>query len=201
MNEFFAEGLKTETLSSRALLILAEMAIGLSYALATILGVMGAQRHAAPDLPIPVDFLRGLFIGSALWAALTGLSFLPMDKDRTNPIKIHTTLLWVLIPWITCTFIPVLYVFQSIGGEIMPQWTQIIQTCLFSALSFGLGGVVIGLTAILLHILFWRMLVGLKWGIILTCAMGSLLGLSAGWGAYGWTVISSQALFSLKLSL
>jgi hypothetical protein len=198
MKEFFAEGLKTETISSRALLILAEMGIGLSYALAIILGVMGAQRYAAPNLPIPVDFLRGLFLGCAIWASLTGLSFLPMDRDRTNPIKNRTALLWVLIPWITCTFIPLLYVFQSIGGEITSQWTQIIQTCLFSTLSFGLGGVVIGLTAILLQILFWRLLVSLKWGVILTCAMGFLLGLSAGWGAYGWTVLSSQVLFGLK---
>jgi hypothetical protein len=200
MKEFFAEGLETETLSSRTLLILAEMAIGLSFALAIILGVMGAQRYAVPDLPIPMDFLRGLFIGSAIWAALTGLSFLPMDRDRTNPIKNRTTLLWVMIPWITCTFIPLLYVFQSNGAEVTPQWTQIIQTCLFSALSFGLGGVLIGLTAILLQILFWRLLAGLKWGIILTCAMGFLLGLSVGWGAYGWTVFSSQVLFSLKFA-
>jgi hypothetical protein len=200
MKEFFAEGLKTETFSSRALLILAEIAIGLSYALATILGVMGAQRYAAPNLLIPVDFLRGLFIGSAIWASLTGLSFLPMDRDRTNPIKNRTALIWVLIPWIACTFLPLLYVYQSIAGENTPQWTQIIQTCVFSALSFGLGGVVIGLTAILLHIFFWRLLVGVKWGIILTCVMGFLLGLSAGWGAYGWTVLSSQVLFSLKFS-
>jgi hypothetical protein len=198
MKGFFAEGFDTQSLSSRFLLILAEIGIGLSYSLAAVLGVMRAQHDTTPNLPIPAGILHGLFIGTAIWAAITGLSFLPIDRDKTNPIKRRTTLLWVLIPLVTCTIIPLLYTLQAIEGRITLQWMQITQACLFSALSFGFGGVILGLTSILLQIFFCRLLVGLKWGIILTCVIGFLLGLSAGWAAYGWTVLSSQALFSLK---
>jgi hypothetical protein len=201
MRKFFVEGFDAETISFRPLLIIAELAIGLCYALATILGVMGAQRYAAPDIPIPDNIISGIFIGTAIWASLAGLSIRKTERIGYPSIKSRIPFAWILISFITCTAIPVLYVYQQIGELITIRWIQFIKTCLFAALSFGLGGVIIGLTAILLYSFFWRFLASLKWGKILTCAIAFLLGLSVGWAAYGWMVFSSQALFSLNLRL
>jgi hypothetical protein len=201
MNKFTFEGFKIKGLSSQAFFLMAGTAIGLSYALATILGVMGAQRFAAPSLPIPEEIIRGLFIGTAIWAALSGLTIHANHKDRTTPTRPRLALGWLLICFATCTAIPLLYVFQHNLEGVTFQWKQLILTSLFSASSFGVGGMIIGLTAILLHLFFWRLLIGLKWGILLTCALGFLQGLCSGWAAYGWMIFSTQTFISLNVIL
>jgi hypothetical protein len=200
MSKTFPERLTSESISSRALLIIALSAIGLTYALATILGVMGAQRTAAPDLPVPKEIAGGLFIGTAIWATLTGFSSRSADRNRSISIKGQIPFGWLVICFITCTAIPVIYTLGQTGERLTFLWGRFIQICFFSAFSFGVSGVIIGLTAILLHLFFWHLLAGLKWGSLVTCAMGFFLGLSAGWAAYGWTVFSSQALFTLTPS-
>ena len=199
MKKVTSEGFKSESLSSQAVLLIAGTAIGFSYALATILGFMGAQRIADPNLPIPEEIIRGLFIGTAIWAALSGLSIRANDEFRIASIRPRLALGWLLICFATCTAIPLLYAFQNNLEGITIQWKQILLTSLFSALSFGVGGVIIGLTAILLHLFFWRLLIGLKWGILLTCALGFLLGLCSGWAAYGWIIFSTQAFIRLNI--
>lgn len=201
MREFLTERIKTEYISSGAQIFIAEVAKALCYAFATILGIIGAQRNAAPNFPIPEKIVSGLFIGIAIWGALAGISISTVTMKRSSPIIGRTALRWVLISFLACTTIPIIYFLQQYWKILFLKWTNLIQTSLFSALSFGLGGVIIGLTAILLQIFFWRLLRGLRWGITLTCALGVFLGLGAGWAAYGWTVFSSQVLFSLKFPL
>jgi hypothetical protein len=201
MRRISIQRLETETIHSRALVVIAETAKSLCYALAMIIGVMSAQRYAAPDLPIPDNILWGIFIGTTIWASLTGLSIRKMKWNGGSSLNFHLPLGWLIISFLACTIIPILSIYQQIGEAITIFWIQFVRICIFSAFSFGLSGVMISLTTIFLHFFYWRFLVSLKWGIALICAIGVLLGLTVGWAVYGWMVFSSQALFSLNFHL
>jgi hypothetical protein len=201
MREFFNDRLKTETISSKVQIILAESAIGLCFGLATILGIMGAQRSAAPDFPIPENIVSALFIGIAIWSALAGISLSSANQKSIVSGKMRIGLGWILISFATCTILPIIYFLQNNWAILFIKWEELIQTSYLSALSFGVSGALIGITSVMLQFFFWRFLSGLRWGILLTCAISFFLGGSAGWAAYGWTVFSTQALLSLNFPL
>ena len=201
MREFLDDFLKAENISSHVQIIIAEIAIGMCFGLATILGIMAAQRSAAPDLPIPKDIVSALFIGVTIWSVLAGISLSAANMKINSLKKGRIGSGWVLISFIICTMIPIIYFLQNNWDILFIKWRQLIQTSFLSAFSFGIGGALIGVTAIMLQFFFWRLLSGLKWGTLLTCAISILLGASAGWAAYGWTVFSAQAFFNLNFLL
>jgi hypothetical protein len=201
MKDPFAERLNAQQLSYQVRIGVAGLIIGMSYGLATIIGILGAQRSAAPDFPIPNQIAIALLIGIAIWTALTSLSVGFTSPRDMTPQKLRMGLVWILISFITSTLIPLLVFYTSKDDPFALQWSDPVKLLMLSSLSFGLGGMIIGLIAVLVQAFFWRFLFRMRWGISLVTVLSFFMGMSAGWAAYGWTVFSSQALFSLYISI
>ena len=112
----------SESLSSRALSFLDGLMIGTCYGLATILGLVSAQRTAAPNFSIPEKVVLGLFIGIALWAALAGFSVSTVYTAKQKPAKGRVGFSWIAISFITSTVIPLLYFFFQNGHTMIIPW-------------------------------------------------------------------------------
>jgi hypothetical protein len=187
--------------SSRARSLLDGFLIGTFYSLAAILGVVSAQRTAAPHFSIPEKVILGLFIGIALWAGFSGFSIGSTYSAKPKKFRGKAGLIWMAVSFLTSTVIPLLYYFFQNGRVLILPWINYPKLFILSSLSFGLGGSIIGISALVMHHFYWRFLKGLRWGISLASALSFLIGLSAGWAAYGWTVFSSEFLLGLNILL
>ena len=187
--------------SSRALSLLDGFLIGTCYSLAAILGVVSAQRSAAPHFSIPEKIILGLFVGIAAWAAFSGFSIGSSYSAKPKKFRNKAGVIWMAVSFLTSTVIPMLYYFFQNGRVLILPWINYPKLFILSSLSFGLGGSIIGISALVMHHFYWRFLKGLRWGISLASALSFLIGLSAGWAAYGWTVFSSEFLLGLNILL
>jgi hypothetical protein len=162
-----------------------------------MLGAIGLHVRAGGTAPA---FLALVVLASGLWSALTGFAVNRRRAALESGAR-HAMLLWPFSMFMMGVALPLLWLAMGSGDAAGTGPALPVGLIVLSCLSFGLGGAIIGACGILLQLLYWRWLHQSRWGTYLGCGLGIMLGLSAGWAAYGWTVFSTQAYLSVQALL
>ncbi len=173
------------------------MVLGACFGVAVLFGTFSAQRVVATESEIPILYQAAFSLGVCLWTILmsfilgmVGYKVEPSERNRQG-------MLWVLSGIILGTFFPIAVMLSQRNLTVFPERIGLPSLIMIAALSFGLGGALVGFSGMLTEMLFWKLIQQHRWGLILTYCLSLLLGVSAGWAAYGWTVFSSQTIFNI----
>jgi len=168
---------------------------GACFGAAATLGAAGMHKIAAEDgSPLrPAVFIL-LTIGSALLSGLIGLLTRHKPGQAADSEK-GTWLIWPLSYFLIAGAGSAFMFLRGRGACFSNR--LLINVFLLSFLSFGLAGCILGFCVLILQALYWRWLPVVHWGLGFACALGLLIGVSAGWAAYGWAIFSSQLLLSM----
>jgi hypothetical protein len=171
--------------------------LGASLGLSAALGAWFAHTQSdlpsliSPSLGILIAFLSG-FIGASVGGLINARGY-----SLSNPNRRGLLWLWPIVFFVAGSIFPLLIILVDPRFSFAPPSPSFLSIFMRSITSFGLAGLSVGISGIVLQSFFWRWLIDFRWGKYLAFALSILLGLSAGWAAYGWVSFSSRLIQSI----
>ena len=166
-----------------------------TFGAATAFGAAGMHNTASQTgIPLRASRFILLLLGSALLSGLVGMlaNYKPTPTSNSGRgIRWIWPLAYFLIGTAGTAFLFLQGRSTALSNRLL------LFVFLLSFLSFGLAGSILGFCGLILQTLYWRWLHAVRWGLGFACALSIMIGISAGWAAYGWAIFSSQLLLSL----